>query len=109
MAELTVQEITLNGIDPTFSVAELAGDTFSNNGNVYLHVKNGDTGSHTITVDSQKKCNFGFDHDVSVTVGTGSEVRIGPFDRSRFNDDGNLVHVSYDGVTSITIAAIRLR
>ena len=109
MAELGVQKITLSGTSPTFAAADGAGDSFTNDGQSFLHVKNGDIVSHTITVDSQKLCNFGFDHDVSLTVTAGSEIQIGPFERSRFNDNNYVTYVSYDAVTSLSVAVSSIK
>jgi hypothetical protein len=108
VADLTVQNISLDGVSPTFSAADSAGDTFVNGGKTYLHVKNGDTASHTVTINSIKPCNYGFDHDASVSVAAGGEELIGPFHSVRFNDQNKKVNVSYDAVTSVTVAAIQL-
>jgi hypothetical protein len=108
VADLIVQNISLGGVSPTFSAADSLGDTFDNGGKTFLHVKNGDTVSHTVTINSTKPCNYGFDHDESVSVAAGDEQLIGPFNSVRFNDQNNKVNVSYDAVTSVTVAAIKL-
>jgi hypothetical protein len=105
---LTVQTISLEGITPTFAAATDGGDEFLNNGRTVLHIKNGDTVEKTVVINSAKACNFGYDHDVSVTLGPNSSVQIGPFDTSRFNDANNRVTVLYDAVTSLTVAAVTL-
>lgn len=103
MAKLTVQNASLNGLDPDFENAAAGGDTFENDGSTVLHVKNGGGASIDVTVNSETKCNFGFDHDVTVSVPAGGERIIGPFPRNRF---GSPTSISYSDVTSVTIAAL---
>ena len=116
MALLTTQEIKLEGADPepglspTFDACDSAGDTFTVSGNDFLYVKNGDTADHTVTIASFKKCNQGFTHNVNITVPSSGEKMIGPFPISRFGDASNSYQgsISYDAVTSLTIAVIKL-
>jgi len=116
MALLTTQEIKLNGEDPesglspTFEACDSAGDTFTVSGNDFLYIKNGDTADHTATIASLKKCSQGFTHNVNVVVPAGGEKMIGPFKISRFGDsaNNNIGSISYDAVTSLTIAVIKL-
>lgn len=109
MAVLTVQSMTEQGLTPAFVAADVAGDSFANDGKTYLHVKNADAADITVTVDSQKQCDQGFDHDIVVTIPAGGEKLIGPFNISRFKDLATgLVNVSYSVVTNVTVAAIKL-
>lgn len=108
MAELAVQQITRSGLNPAFTAAAGGGDTFDNDGATYLHVKNGGAGAITVTINSQKPCDQGFDHDITVNVPAGGERIIGPFPRDRFNNDSGEVAVSYSGVTSVTVAAVKM-
>lgn len=108
MAELTVQEIGIDGTEVSLTSADSGGDHFPNDGRRVLVVDNGDTVSHTVTVEAQTKCSQGFLHDVEVDVPAGSKKYIGPFNKSRFNDaDGN-VQVSYDDVTSMDVGVIEV-
>lgn len=52
MAVLTVQQVNLDGISPTFVAADAGGDEFVNSGKAVLHVKNDGTNSITVTVNS---------------------------------------------------------
>lgn len=109
MADLSVQTITTNGLSPTFSSADAAGDEFVNDGRTFLHVKNGGASSIDVTIDSKQQCSFGFDHDITVSVPAGGERLIGPFPTSRFNDSQTgKASVSYSDVTSVTVAAIKV-
>jgi hypothetical protein len=108
MALLTVQKLSKSGVVPSFAAATSGGDTFSNDGATTFRVKNGDSGSHTVTFHAQSPCSQGFTHDIAVTVGAGVEKDIGPFDPTHYNDGTQLVHVTYDAVTSVTVAAVDL-
>lgn len=106
MAQLTAQEASINGTAPTFVSADVAGDSFKNFGTVVLHVDNQDTVAKQVTIASNP-CNFGEVHDVVVSVPASEERIIGVFQKDRFNDENNLVNVSYDDVTSLSVAVIK--
>lgn len=108
MAQLTVQNSSIDGLSATYDSADVAGDSFLNDGQVVLHVKNGDTSSHTVTLNVQKAIEYGTLTDPTVTVAAGDDEFIGPFDREWFNDSDKLVQVDYDAVTSVTVAAIKV-
>lgn len=108
MAALTVQDVTAAGITPVYVAASATGDSFPNNGRVMLHVKNGGASPITVTIVSAKTCNFGFQHDITVTVNASSEKMIGPFPPERFNNDQGMVQVNYSAVTSVTVAALEV-
>jgi len=108
MAVLTVQRITQDGVTPSFVSADVGGDEFANGGRTFFYVKNGGASQITVTVDSVKQCNFGFDHDLTVDIPAGEERIIGPFDPGRFNNSSARVAVSYSDVTSVTVAALEV-
>lgn len=103
---ISVQKPGLGGV-VTFAAAA-ATDTFPNDGNTVLIVKNDSAADITVTIDSARPCNYGFDHDVSVTVPAGGERVIGPFPRNRFNDNNSQVAVSFSDTLSVTVAAVSL-
>lgn len=109
MAELVIQQINSNGLAPNFVAADTAGDTFKNDGTVFLHVKNSGAAAITATIDSKKPCDQGFDHNIEVQVPNGGERLIGPFSPTRFNDPATgMASVSYSAVTNVTVAVIKL-
>jgi hypothetical protein len=108
MALLTVQKIVKAGLNPTYGAAAATGDQFPNNGQTFVHVKNGGTAAITVTVDSVRPCDQGFDHDYVISVPAGGERMIGAFEQSRFNNADQRVSISYSGVTSVTIAVLSL-
>jgi len=105
--ELNVQPIDLNGESITFSPADSAGNYFYNTGKEMLVVKNNGTSNITVTVDSVQPCNYGFDHDLNITVGAGETKYIGTFPVSRFNDENRHVNISYSDATNIEVAVIK--
>lgn len=108
MATLTVQRVSLSGLAAAFVAADAAGDEFVNSGKAVLYVKNNGAGEVTVTVDSQRQCNYGFDHDVQVTVPAGGERIIGPFQRERFNDSEGKVVISYSDVAEVSVAVLEV-
>lgn len=109
MALLTVTKPSLTGVTSNPVPASSGGDTFPNDGFTFLRVKNGGGSSITVTINSQTPCNYGFDHDMTVTVAAGAEELIGTFPVNRFNDANGYVSVTYSAVTSVTVEAISVR
>lgn len=107
MAVLNVQNMTASGLEAVFTAADVAGDSFANDGNTFLRVKNGDVSDKTVTVLSPIECNQGFPHDINVVITAGEERDIGLFLRNRFNDENGKVNVTYSAITSVTVAAIK--
>ena len=105
MAALAIQNLSIAGLAPTFAAASAGGDTFVNNPPTILRVKNGGAAAITVTVDSVRLCNHGFDHDASVSIPAGAERDLGPFDQERF---GGTASVAYSAVTSVTVAVIKV-
>lgn len=110
MATLTVQQMIDDGLEPTYAAADVAGDEFTWSSKAFLHVKNGDANPHTVTVASQYT-NLGpglQTLDLAVAIPANEERMIGPLAESAFKDSTGLVQVTYDAVTSATVAAITL-
>lgn len=106
MATLTVQQITRTGAETTFVAADVAGDTFANEGSrTFLEVNNASGGNRVVTIDSVKNCDQGFDHNIVVTIPTLEIWKIGPFGVDRFGANPT---VTYDAVTSTTVAVVRI-
>lgn len=111
MADLAIQNVVETGANPSFAAAAAGGDAIANNlegEKTFLHVKNGHSASQTVTVNSQKTCDMGFDHDLAVAVPAGGERLIGPLPDDRFNDSNGKVQITYSGVTALTVAALKL-
>ena len=110
MATLTIKQAALTGTDPAYEAANAGGDEFTVGAKTYLHVKNGGGGSITVTVDSKVNCDQGSDHNSVTSVPAGGERIIGPFeDVQRWGDaSSKRAAITYSGVTSVTIAALKL-
>jgi hypothetical protein len=109
VATYVVYPIALSG-DSKAYVTPANGDVFPNDGKTFLHVKNANAGTCTVTVNSIKPCDQGQDHDnvVVVAATTGDEM-IGPFPQDRFNDaSGNVTVTTYSVTASVTVTALRL-
>lgn len=107
MAEIKVQKLGLKGEVTTFQAHTiLDGDTFVNNGDCYLHVKNGGTSSATISIEAKKACSHGYFHNLSITVPAGEDRLIGTFPVDRFNNSDRKVFVKCTG-TNITLAVVK--
>lgn len=111
MATLTVQNITRLGLEPTYAACTVGGDKFSPSSETFLQVKNGSGGALTVTVTPQR-VSLG---DTTMTMAavsvdaTTGDTMIGPFPYEFFAaaSDG-LAAITYSGVTTLTIAAVKL-
>ena len=107
-AALTVQEISLTGLNPSYVAAEGDGNSFTNLGDVFIHVKNASGGSITVTVQTPATVQGVAVEEVPVSVPASGERMIGPFPPSVFNQSDATVYVDYSAVTSLTVAAVKL-
>lgn len=112
MATLTAQPLVVAGLEPVLTAAGAGGDDFTTTGKQYLMIVNGDSSSHTATVndpnsvgpDSAKQ----FNADVDIVVPAGETRIAGPFTAARFRDGADSkVHVTYSAVTSVEVALLQ--
>lgn len=109
---LTIETVDITGWNLTdnLTAANVDGNYWANSEqDTYLVAVNASGGAIVITITAQQTLQGG---NVSITsptvsVGAGKTYIIGPFNRTIFNDaDG--IHVTYDGVTSLTVAAVQI-
>lgn len=105
MAELDIVKVVKAGVTPAYEAADVAGDTFSNDGNTIFHVKNDSVVSVNVTVAATTPCSQGFTHNNVVAVPAGQERMIGPFPVVIF---GRSASVSYSAVADVTVAPLQL-
>ncbi len=107
---LTVQQISLAGITPSFSAGDQAnGHEFVNDGACYLEVKNTGGGICTVTVLTPAKVSGMDVAELTVSVpATNGNKKIGPFPTRIFNQAGGLVYVDLSTATGVTLGAFRL-
>lgn len=109
MATLTTQQIGLAGIAVSSVAASGGGDVLQPGDHTFLKVKNGGGSGITVTVASPGTCNQGGTHDLVVSVAAGAIEDIGPLPAQRFaNPSDGLVHVTYSGVTTVTVSAVTI-
>ncbi len=112
MAELTVQQITEAGGAATYVAANGAGDTADNNGNLFLHIKNGGGSEITVTITAQTTSVDSGAYgeltkaNASIAIAGSGEAFIGGFAPAAFNDGDSEIAITYTAVTSVTIAAL---
>lgn len=107
MATLSVQNISRTGLNLSTQAAAGGGDEFPNDGRTFLYVNNGGSGI-TATIVTQQTVDGKAVADDAITVSGGQSRYIGPFPPSIYNDVNDRVQVTYSGVTSVTVAAVRL-
>ena len=108
MALLATQQIQITGPAITLAAAAGGGDTVTAGDRTFLWAKNGSGGAITVTVVVPGSY-FGqalVDVPVSVPATTGERL-IGPLD-PRLADTTGVVSITYSGVTSLTVAAVRI-
>lgn len=109
MALLTTQQVVITGLAPTFASAAGGGDTVVPDDRTFLHVKNASAGAITVTVVVPGTTYGQANPDVAVSVpATTGERMIGPLTAALVNPATGVVDISYSGVTSLTVAAIRV-
>jgi len=107
---LAIQTIIPSGIiDPTFSAANADGHSIDNHDErACIYAKNGSAGSITVTIVTPMEAGGLGLADQPVVLAAGEEGIIGPWRRDLYNQPDGVVHVDFSGVTSLTVAALRL-
>lgn len=107
MATLATTVIGQAGTAITFAAASGGGDACATGDGVKLLVKNGDASSHIVTLVTPGTVDGDLAiADRAVTVAAGATVAVPVTDRYRDPATG-LASLTYDGVTSVTVAVIR--
>ncbi|MBU0846543.1 hypothetical protein KKH23_05085 [Patescibacteria group bacterium] len=107
MATLTAQTISRSGLKAVYSVAASGGDEFANTGSEFIHVKNDDGSSHTVTIETVATVDGLAVADRDLAVPAGEDRMIGPFPTGTYNDSDGKAQLTYDAVTSVTIAVLK--
>lgn len=113
MATLSVQTLTVAGLAPTYASASGGGDKVRPGDHTFIHVKNDGGASVTVTIDDPNSVEptaaTAWNPDAAIVIAPATSKFIGPLVETRFrNSSDSLVHISYSGVSSVTIAAIRV-
>ena len=105
---LATQLIAISGLETAYTAANADGHSVANNGEMFLHVKNAAVADITVTLVSVADP-WGRTGDREVTVTAEEERMIGPIPPLLFNQADGTVSVNFSAVTTVTVAAIRLR
>lgn len=108
MATLTYQQAKVTGTAVTFAAATSGGDKIAPNPGGVILVRNADTAAHTVTVVVPGQVYGQNRPDVPVVVAAGTTAVIGPFSADLDDLTDRLVHLTYDAVTAVTIAAVQI-
>lgn len=107
MAVLAKRTVSRSGVALAPAAASGGGDSFQNDGTIFVYIKNGGGGSITATAAIPLLVDgVAIASGKQVTVGAGAEVLFGPFPTSTYNDVNGNVNLTYSGVTSVTVSAI---
>jgi hypothetical protein len=106
MATLATQVIPHDGVAPTYASAASGGDKGTPGAGVMIHVKNGDSGSHTLTLAVPGEVDSLAVASRAVAVAAGAAKFIPLIDLYKDPATG-LASWTYDAVTSVTIAVVR--
>jgi len=110
---LTAQPVTISGLVPSYAAATLTdGDQFRNSGKEFIHVINGGGSPCVVTVPTPATIKGLTIQDKTVSVAAGTDRMIGTFDPGLYNNpaggtDAGYCYVTYDQVTTVTVAVIR--
>lgn len=110
MAALTTNVVPRAGLrfDDLLTAAAGGGDDCATGAGVLLIVKNADASSHTVTLATPETVDGDLAvADRAVAVAAGAQALIPVTDRYRNPSTGRCA-ITYDGVTSVTVAVIRV-
>lgn len=108
MALLAQQVIALTGTTPTYSAA-VASTTVTCGERSFLHVKNTNGSSMTVTLTATARVRGQLAADVVITVpATTGDKMIGPIAPDLFAStvDGVSASITYSSTTSVTVASL---
>lgn len=110
MAALAIQTPSLAGAVITAAAAAGGGDTIEGTGDIVAIVTNGGVGSINVIITSTATVDgLGVD-DGGGALAAGATKHYGPFKPGTFNNPTTgLVAITYSGVTSVTVSAMRVR
>ena len=107
MALLGQQQVSATGTTPNFVAASAGGDTFVPDERGFLYIKNGSGSSITVTLVVPGSEYGQARPDVAIPVPAGADRLVGPLVADLADPTDGLVHVTYSGVTSLTVAVLR--
>ena len=107
MATLTTQQIGVTGTAVTLAAAAGGGDAVLGDDRTFLVVNNASGGSITVTVVIPGTTYGQNNPDIPVAVPAAGTRYIGPLTAAMADPTTGLVGLTYSGVTSLTVGAVR--
>ena len=114
---ITPQTCALTGLNVALAAANADGSKFANptDQTTFLLVENSNASARDLVVVTQATSvrvgGYGSqtlsNRTIVIPANTG-KVLIGPFPPAQFNDSDGNAHITFSGVTNLTIAAVRL-
>lgn len=110
MAELSVQSISRDGLNPSLSSASSGGDKFLWDARRFIEVDNASASSIDVTVVSQYSSDpQGLSSsDLTVAVPDGERRLIGPFSDRAFEDGDGYVNITYSSTSSVNVGVFEV-
>jgi hypothetical protein len=106
MALQTMQDVLTSGAALTYAAAAGGGDTFPYDPNGFIHIKNGGGGAITATVVVPGTLYGQALADIARVINAGADALI-KMAQGMVDPATGLISVTYSGVTSVTVAALR--
>lgn len=108
MALLSRQQVGVTGLTPTYSAVS-SSDTISPDEDLFLHVKNGNASTCTVTlVDKSVTPGGSTATNPTISIPTGQERFIGPIPAVMADPSTGLITVQYSVTASVTAALLRM-
>ena len=108
-SEITVQTLARAGLSATYEACDTNGNYFTNDGMTFIHIKNANAGTPTLTIATANTVDGLAIADRTVTMfATTGDKMIGPLPASVYNDANGRVQLTYSAVTDLTIAVIKM-
>jgi hypothetical protein len=107
MAVLATQSVSRSGLSVSYAAATSGGDKVSPGDHVFLHVKNAGGSVCNVTITTPGTFDGQAISDVTVAVpATTGDKLIGPITAELFRASDGYAAVTYDQVSSVTVAAV---
>lgn len=106
-SEITVQNVTINGLSMTYESANVDGNYFTNTNGCFLFVKNTSAVSITVTFTAPNDCKYGVNHVFTRVVAVDEQCVV-PLTPKRFNDTSGITNFTYSAVTDVEVAVGRV-
>jgi hypothetical protein len=110
MANLSLNEISRDGLLYAVTAAASGGDAFTNDGRTFLAVYNEHvSASRTVTIAIQADVDGQTPNGIEVTVAAGATQLVGPFPPRWYNDANGRVQMTYsDSGADLYVGAFKL-